>query len=249
MRNLLISSAIVLGSASAHATLYTFDWNPSTPGGGTNSGAGSINSIHSTFNTSNNELSWYANLGKSSSPAAANGFTLVLSGGPNPKGQAGQLAIFYFDATKGAITAYGYNGRNDASSWNAGKSNGTGAADKIWSSVNDSGLIDYKSQVNGDGSKTLGFKLNATKIQNHIPLFPETGPWEGTKYGSKVGVWFHPYQITSSSYSKGYLSKWSTGKSGWLDGENFPTTQAVPEPGTIALIGAGLVALRRRKKA
>lgn len=247
MHKSLFSIALVGAAVTSQASLYTFDWTPAS-GGAVNNAVGSINSIHSTFDNVSDQLTWYANLGSKSVKPTANAFTLVLSDGPNPKGKAGQLAILYFDGINKQLTAYGYNGRNDASSYLHGKSDGTGQPDSILSSLVNPGLVKITEKKNADGSETLGFTLDAKKIQSHKPKYPETSPWQGTGYGNKVGVWFHPMVATSCYYKNGFLSQWNIKNQGWLDGENF-MNNPVPEPTSMALLAMGGAAvLRRRSK-
>lgn len=244
-------SALVLSLSlvgAANATIYNFNWNPSVSG--VNNGVGSLNSISSTFNNVSNRLSWSYNMGSASNPNKSNGAWLVLSPGPNPKGYSGELAIFYMDFSKNSpiLTAYAYNGVNGPSSYlHAAGSNST--PDLIKSSKNDSSWIfglTKKSEANG--TTTYGFDIDATAINNHKPKYPGNAKWTGAAYGSKIGVWFHPVQATFG-YSGAALCQFNVSKQGWLDGENFKTTQAVPEPTTMALLGlGGVVAARRRKK-
>ncbi len=104
-------------------TKFFYNWDgtidAADPTEGVDHSAGHINSVSTSFNSANNQLSYYANIGGAGSPQA-NGFWLAMSPGPNPKQQAGEIAIFYFDASQAGtpkLTVYGYNGVNGDNSW------------------------------------------------------------------------------------------------------------------------------------
>lgn len=244
--------AIACLAGAVEAAEYQFDWTPASGGAVSNKG-GEIQQIKSTYNTATNVLGWEATFGgvPDRPDLHTDGFWLALSPGPNPKGYAGELAIFYFDASSGTpkLTAYGYNGRNDQSSYYDGTSNNAiDTPDRILSSINDpSFVLDIGAVDNGNGTRTLKFKVNATAIQNHNPAYPEVSPWTGASFGSQVGVWFHPTAGTGASYVNGFLNSFTDQKQGYMDGENFTTT-LVPEPATLFALSLGAAALMRRRR-
>ena len=247
-----LASLLSLGSV-AKADTYDYSW--STPGSNvvTNDAAGSYNSIHSVYDSSSQNLSWSANFTTGTTGnALPTAFTLVISNGPNPKGSSGQLAIFYLDASSGTpiLSVYGYNGKNAIDSFN-----NPSPSDTIASSLNDTSWIHsltYKTEANG--SKTLGFDVNATAINNHVsPYTPAGGKWDGAKYDKSIGIWFHDYAGLSTSYSNGYLTSFNPSNQGWYDTTDQKTTSVTPEASSLLLLGFGLaglapVALLRRRK-
>ncbi|MEQ1823329.1 MAG: PEP-CTERM sorting domain-containing protein [Fimbriimonadaceae bacterium] len=236
---------------AANAQVKLWNWN----GQGANNGGGTINAITASFNTVTNRLTWRANFGNvPGTSAKTDGFHLVLSPGANPKGHAGELAILYFDATGGSpkLTAYNYNGFNGNSSYYDGSpQSGNQTPDRIKSSVASLDWVNSLTVTNeANGTRTLGFDIDATALNIHNPLYPGNSPWTGAAFGDKLGVWFHTYSGLNTTYSNnGYLSSLSRQCEGWLD-LNDQTTQSVPEPASMAALGLGIAAvLRRRKKA
>jgi hypothetical protein len=271
---LAAAMGVALGlSAAAHAAQYSWTFTKNQPGTnyGVNNNGGTIEGIFSSFDSATKRLTFdvaFSGANGAVSPLVTNGFWLVLDNGPNPKNNPGELAIFYFDASKvfagqaatPTMTVYEYNGRNDNSSWNNGNGNATP------NEANDfNGLIKGKNEaasfinsisaadqvINGQTYRRLSFDINASAIMNRIPSYPTPGTdWYGTGFDNKLGIWFHPAQIFNATYesgSRGKITSLSIGGEGWLDGDNFMT---VPAPASAALLGlGGLVAARRRRTA
>jgi hypothetical protein len=262
-----LSGAIGLLTVSASANATPFLWNWTAPdsafkiaNGGSfrytspegiaiNDAAGVIESIDASFDPSSSVFSWSATFGGVPGHPGldADGFTLALTGGPNPKGVDGELALLYFDASRPTpvLTAYGYNTKNNASSFYDGsKARGLQRPDRIFSSILDGG-VSFLDTANPDGTHTLGFSLDASAINGHSPRYGNPDDWTGIEFGEDLGVWFHPVSGVSTKYRHGYLNSWRYCTQGWFDGSNVPTT---PEPGTLVMLAAGAwVALRKRK--
>ncbi|MBL8086567.1 MAG: PEP-CTERM sorting domain-containing protein [Chthonomonas sp.] len=242
--NLLQTKALVVFAAAgmvvgANATFRTVTVNNPPQ----NNAGGKINSVTAT--TTGTEFSWYANFSNNPSGKMTNGYWVVVSPGANPKGHAGELAIFYMDASGATptLTAYAYNGQNGNSSWAV-------PGDKILSSKRASDLpdiLDLTNQTESNGSKTIGFKIKSAKVNNFVPANPGSTPWTGANFGNEIGIWFHPVVELSSGYnSSGFLTKWNYKAEGWYDAEHVKT---VPEPATLGALALGAaVVLRRRKK-
>lgn len=254
---LTVAAGLVLVASLAGAQTRTWAWNEGDDS--YNNDGGKIKRISSYFNATTNDLAWHMTFGEvpSSNALKTDGFWLVLSDGPNPKGFAGQLAIFYLDVKNAAnpvLTVYGYNGLNSDSSYKDGSQNaGIQAPDKIASSIANNSFVQELTVVNnGDGTRTLGFTVNTNdsnqNIKNHVPLYPETSPWEGAQYGSKIGVWVHQVAGLNTSYGQdGFLTNFSYQKAGWLDLQN-KTTTPVPEPFTMGILGLGAYAVTRLRR-
>lgn len=247
----LSAGAIVAACSTANAGIYAWDWTRGQPvSAGISDAGGTLHSISTTFDTDTNRLAWSVTF----SNQVTDGFTLVLSPGPNPKGHPGELAIVYFDSKNmGAPRAsvYNYNGENTLTSYRDGSpASGTQAPDVITNTTFESGVFESISAVDADGKRTLSFVMNATGVNSHLPLYPNPNgnDWTGVAFGEKVGVWLHPIKNLSRSYNDGgFLTSWS-GTHGWMDGNNI-STRLVPTPGAAALAGVGGLLMVRRKRA
>lgn len=218
-------------------------------------GAGNTRLISATDNDTNKTFTFNTAIDKSSG-STANAFWLAVSSGPNPKGIAGELAMFYFDGTgSGApkVTAYGYNGENGFTSYMDGSpAAGTQAPVKIASSLVNPNFVKSSNYTATDpgagGYTTMGFTIDTTVIDN----FNGGSNWAGMDFSNNIGIWYHPVTGANTSYgSDGYLTNFSFSANGWVDLENAKTSNGsapVPEPASLAAIGLGLVGLVKRKR-
>lgn len=240
---------LILGSfTAAQATTYRWSWSGATP---VSHAGGTINEVHAEFDSAAQrlkyEVKFSARPGSTSKP---DGYWMAINNGPNPKGVAGELALFYFDASASApvLTAYGYNGFNGNSSYYDGSpASGTQAPDRLASSKLSTSWINNLSVVNSGSYRTMRFDINVGGINSHTPIYPDSDPWKGAQFDNMLGLWMHPVDSLTTAYTNGYLSNWSHGYEGWLDltGEH---TEVVPEPATMAVLGMGAVALMRRRR-
>jgi hypothetical protein len=255
-RNLLILATALLTTAGMAQTEYNFNWqrgidaNPE----GLNDGAGRFEMARGSFNRTTNTFSFYGTF-SANQGVTPDGFWLVVSPGPNPKGHSSELAIFYLDASAGKkdVYVYGYNGVNGKNSFVDGNSAaGTQAPDKIYSSrETPNALLNFTNTYNATTkTKTLGFSMDATVVQNHVPKYgtpQQKADWTGAAFGEQIGIWWHPVANLSTATSGKYLSKFEYCEEGWFDGQAMPTNP-VPEPATLFALGAGLAAFARRRR-
>ncbi len=246
-------AALLIGAAAAgQASATTYVYNRNNPG--QNPAAGYMENITTTWTPSNNRLTWSVTF----SDQLTNGFYLALSPGENPKNNSGQLGFLYFDATDAsdvAVTAYAYRGQgytsylegdvsqpgNQAPDFIAGTE---GTADGSW--VLDASVTDV------GGKRTLSLTIDASVIQNHVPLYPDPDgePWTGVSFGERLGYWFGTFRNLQTGYTAdGRLTQWGFSAYGWSDTAYLHTITVVPLPpaawaGLIGLAGAAV--LRRR---
>lgn len=229
---ILVAAAAVWSTAAQAAPIYEYDIsNPNQ-----NNAAGQILNISTSFDAGSSQLSWTHQIADVGSKAS-NGFWLVLSGGANPKGTVDQLAIFYGDAAKGVLTAYEYNGQNNASSYsNPANLLGTYA-------------LNYSHDA---GVGTFNFDFDASVLNDYTQHSNLSSNWEGAQFGQQIGIWFHPTLGATFKYdSQGAITSLNTGTTGWHDSANQQTITQVPEPATLALFGLALTGfgLSRRRRA
>lgn len=226
--------AVLLAGPAAGMT-FVYEWDPSegTDGISMKGDAGDLERLVVAFDDVTEEVTFetrFAPVGDSPLP---DGGWLVLSDGPNPKGDVAEWAIYYLDRVAGNLTAYVYNGKNGASSWKKSPflqsfPGAVGAA------------------IDGAGNLSMGFRVDVSAI-NAAGVGPH---WVGTRFSDEVGIWFHPTTGTEAVYDDdGSLLSWQTDVRGFFDGLDGFSTRQVPEPAAsllAGLAGAALLAARRR---
>jgi uncharacterized protein (TIGR03382 family) len=256
--------AVLASAGISHAAMFNWTFTPGQPqppGGGYeyNSIGGSIHSLTASFDDVSKQLSFTATF----SDRVTTGYYMALNNGPMPRSRPGQLGMFYFDAgdvfdgdpsQNRFLTAYGYNGANDGSTWRDGDSVTPGdQAPDLIRGVNDPSWITSITAMNvvlsgGINGRSFSFTVNATSIINHVPLYPDSGgePWFGTGFGNLIGIWFHPFanQFDATYNAQGGIATWDYGPQGSLDGFNL----IVPAPSTVALGALALGGLLRRRR-
>ncbi|MEL6363265.1 MAG: PEP-CTERM sorting domain-containing protein [Pseudomonadota bacterium] len=226
-----IAAAAMMGAAPAFATAYT--WNVTNPGG--SSAAGDITEFTTTYDTVE-ELSFEFSVNNLTGDVA----WLALSDGPNPKGEAGQLALLYIDITGGDVYAYNYSGQNNGNSWQSPGDFITSWADVLTVSTNGS-------------ETTVSFTdLDVSLVQSHTPTPDDTaGDWTGVAFDDKVGIWFHIAESGGTFETDGtQITGFNPDDQSWYDTANKSTSisagkpvEPVSEPGMIGLFGLGLLGL------
>lgn len=260
MQTTTLALVAALAGAASGAT-FQWNWTPSiaTPANnqGLSNSAGNFESLSARFNSLTDQLDFSVTF----SNQVTQGLTLALNNGPNPKGH-GELALLYIDATQASnvrLTAYGYNGQNNFTSYRDGLPPGTNPPDRILG-LNDN-WVNSASLTDANGKRTIAFSIDASAINNRSPLYPQNGvAWTGIGFDALAGIWLHTYAGLSTSYdSNGFLtannSGWNRRTEGYFDGNNFTTTPVanvvpLPAPVWAGLAGlAGVAVIARKRKA
>ncbi len=228
-------AAVTLITLAAPASATTFIYNSSNIGG--NQRVGVHNNILTTFDDNTDLFTWESTFQVNpDNGRLADGAWLVVSEGPNPKGDVQEYTMFYLDGKNETVSMYTYNGVNGSNSWKDKNSIFLGELDLV---------------VNNDiaGERTFSFSHDMTNINSRQDL---GDAWKGTFFGDSIGIWFHGVDSLDAAYQSqdGSLSKFSYNSQGWYD-TSYQDTETVPEPGLA--VGLGLVGLlataRQRKRA
>jgi len=251
-----VAALALSGLTASVSAAMVYDWSWTRAEGAFYSDLGGrINWAESTYDPVGQILSWRSNFGSVPGEPGllTDGFTVALNAGFLPLGNPGEMAHLYVDASHGDVrlNAFGYNGNDDVTSHRDGSAaSGVQEPDRIASSLLDgSWVLDAFRTVEGDGTATMGFTIDVSAINAHVPVYPGKGPWTGMAFGPEIGIWFHPLAGSHTAYVDGYL----TPKSGF-DHQGFfdivGASQPVPEASTLALVSFGLIGgwfARRRR--
>lgn len=236
------AAALALAGAAQAGVVWQYDRDgagfAADANDGVNHAAGQVSQVSASFDTNLQKFTWNVSFNDG---VASNtqGYWLVVSPGPVPRGTADEFAIMYFDARNLAaptVSVYRYNGLNDASSY-------LNPAD-LFATTRQAGQTTITASASETGTaRTFNLMVDATAIN---ALFPGQVPdWKGIQFGQNIGFWFHPVANLVSSYSGNNLTFFGGSPIGWYDGRDGRT---VPTPGSLALVGlAGLAAIRRRR--
>ncbi|MEM9422768.1 MAG: hypothetical protein AAF986_09730, partial [Pseudomonadota bacterium] len=172
-------TVVAMGGIVSAQAQEAFSYSRNGGGGGTGGNDLQFFELHYATNGFDAGLSGKINFKsevvKSGNDGRIGGFWLVVSDGPNPKNQIGEYAILYGDLINNRITAYEYNGDNNATSF-IDPGNFLQTFENPFTINQSNGHVD--------------FEIDVTSI-NMAPLGPE---WDGVNFGvgtHKIGVWFH----------------------------------------------------------
>lgn len=242
MKSIKIAAALLATFISASVFAGpVYEYSIDTPPG--SAGAGDIKNVTTSYDASNEIFSWAYTIGRDNAGNLSDGFWLVVTDGENPKGDMNEYAILYGDVSGNRVSAYEYSGLNNANSYITPGNLLDSFTGIISSSDDDKGTANLN-----DDTRTIGFSIDVSDINDGNEDTNE-GIWEGTQFGEKIGIWFHPSSSSTFTYSSetGNLTSYGYNRQGYYDTGN-QTTTTVPEPDLLLLLAIALLALGLHNK-
>ncbi len=260
MRPVFWSICTLVLCAWTHADEFRWSWERGdTQAVSVDDSAGALLRAKASFNSETNELSFRVVF----SDRGTDGFTLVMSDGPEASGRVGTFAMLYFDATAGMrgrkvrMSAYAYNGKNrrgfrDGDALTRGRQR----ADLIHRAMDRSWIRKAMVAHVGETRRVMKFTIDASRILGHLPRHAGADSWFGTGFGERLGLWLRTFDGLVTRYGKnGRIRRWSRSATGFLDGVDLETEPDTPLPppvvvplptgAALALCALGILALRR----
>ncbi len=243
----ILATALFAMTTATQAMIY--EYSIDDPAG--NKNGGKIYNITTRYNNISQQFSWEYTIDKKN-----DGFWLVISDGPNPKGINNQLAILYGDLDKGILSAYRYDGKNGPNSYYYKNKNNKKRPNELLQQWDNA----FTTKIDGN-KKTTSFNINVADINKALT----SADWEGIQFGKKIGVWFHPSKGSNfkyynsnrgddstsvANYKGNQIKSFQHRGAGWHDSDNLLVTNEIPILNTLLLLSSGLLAMTyyRRNK-
>lgn len=224
-KQLLAIAALSFSSQVLAGPVYSFTDNNAYTGGPTGD---VIDSLSTTWDVDNEIFTWNTTF----TDSEIDSFWLVVNDKDNPKQvDSNELVIMYGDLTEQKVYTYVYNGANNANSYQSSQLLQTDPLNVVGNSIN--------------------FTIDATNINNAwVPMgsAANADPYRGLVVGPEsIGIWFHVAKGSTVATTDGRIDNYSFQQQGWYDRANLALVE-VPEPGSMALMGLGLLGLGAVRK-